>query len=387
MTHLMNTTVKHNYFGEGKVIKHSQDHITVLFGTDEKEFVYPDAFKDYLSIEDSDMSEIIKKEIKEKDKLTHEKEEKSEQVDPFIITLESSYSKSIAHHPRETKKKAEVNRHIAFKCNYCDGGKSSAQIGYDGVCSDEIITYNIDKKHYVWCSDEDSPCRRYYEELITRTELDASMASSDEKAFVCYESQMLRNWKAAAGVIQTGKNRGKPLKLKGVERNSLAILTTRLPSSKEKDRIIFGAFLVDETFEGDDSEEGFVSAKSEYKIKLSMPEAMDFKYWNYYFNPYSVKNSIIDAYFESAHLGDSPKSLFASVKCNYTKCNVTNALKKINNSIYITGGQEMDHINDIIMEYQKYNPAIESSLVSKSKYLPQLENPTSLHQLIQMYFL
>ncbi|KNZ41630.1 hypothetical protein AKG39_11220 [Acetobacterium bakii] len=111
------------------------------------------------------------------------------------------------------------------------------------------------------------------------------MGSFDENAFVCYESQMLNNWKAAAGVIQTGKNRGKPLKLKGVERNSLAILTTRLPSSKEKDRIIFGAFLVDETFEGDDSKEGFVSAKSEYKIKLSLTEAQEFKYWNYYFNP------------------------------------------------------------------------------------------------------
>jgi len=181
--------------------------------------------------------------------------------------------------------KISDKNNIAFKCNYCDGGKSSAQIGYDGVCSDEIINYNIDKKHYVWCSDEDSPCRRYYEKLITRTELEASMGSFAENAFVCYESQMLRNWKAAAGVIQTGKNRGKPLKLKGVERNSLAILTTRLPNSKEKDRIIFGAFLVDETFEGDDSEEGFVAAKSEYKIKLSMAEAQELKYWNYYCNP------------------------------------------------------------------------------------------------------
>jgi len=124
-----------------------------------------------------------------------------------------------------------------------------------------------------------------------------------------------------------------------------------------------------------------------YHISVSKQSIAEEFTSNYYFNPYSVKNSIIDAYYESAHLGDSPKSLYASVKCNYTKCNVTNALKKINNSIYITGGQEMDHINDIIMEYQKYNPAIESSLVSKSKYLPQLENPTSLYQLIQMYFL
>lgn len=107
---------------------------------------------------------------------------------------------------------------------------------------------------------------------------------------------------------------------------------------------------------------------------------------NYYYNPYSVKTALIDTYYESAHLGLSPKSLYASVKCNYTKCNIINALKKVNNSIYIVGGKEMDHIKELIREYQNYNPAIESSLVCYSKYLPQLENPTELFNIIQMYF-
>lgn len=108
---------------------------------------------------------------------------------------------------------------------------------------------------------------------------------------------------------------------------------------------------------------------------------------NYYLNPYSVKSHLIDTYYESAHLGDSPKSLYASVKCNYTKCNIVNALKKINNSIYIVGGSGLENIDEIIREYQKYNPAIESTLVSNSKYLPQLENSSELFNIIQMYFL
>lgn len=107
---------------------------------------------------------------------------------------------------------------------------------------------------------------------------------------------------------------------------------------------------------------------------------------NYYFNPYSVKSLLIDSYYESAHLGDSPKSLYASVKCNYTKCNIVNALKKINNSIYIVGGSGLENIDEIIREYQKYNPAIESTLVSNSKYLPQLENSSELFNIIQMFF-
>ena len=91
-------------------------------------------------------------------------------------------------------------------------------------------------------------------------------------------------------------------------------------------------------------------------------------------------------YYEAAHLGESPKSLYASVKCNYTKCNIVNALKKIDNSIYIVGGAAMDSIRQLIGEYHEYNPAIESSLISESKYLPQLENPMELYKTIQMFF-
>lgn len=107
---------------------------------------------------------------------------------------------------------------------------------------------------------------------------------------------------------------------------------------------------------------------------------------NYFSNPYSVKNSMIDTYYESAHLGDSPKSLYASVTCNYTKCNIVNPLKKIDNSIYIVGGKDVENMEDIIHEYQRYNPAIESSFISNSKYLPQLENPAELLHTIQMFF-
>ncbi|MBT9779397.1 alpha/beta fold hydrolase [Clostridium sp. MCC353] len=107
---------------------------------------------------------------------------------------------------------------------------------------------------------------------------------------------------------------------------------------------------------------------------------------NYFFNPYSVKNSYIDAYYEAAHLGDSPKSIFASVICYYTKCNIINALKKIDNSIYILGGSETDHMNDIIREYKDYNPAIESSVISNTKLLPHLENPSEVLKVINMYF-
>lgn len=46
----------------------------------------------------------------------------------------------------------------------------------------------------------------------------------------------------------------------------------------------------------------------------------------------------------------------------------------------------MENIDELIREYQIYNPAIESSLISNSKYLPQLENPFELYRAIQMFF-
>lgn len=105
-----------------------------------------------------------------------------------------------------------------------------------------------------------------------------------------------------------------------------------------------------------------------------------------YSNPYSVKTSLIDTYYESAHLGESPKSLYASVKCNYTKCNISNALKKINNSIYLVGGSSMENMEETIKEYQNLNPAIEGSFIENSKYFPQLENSSELFNIIQMFF-
>lgn len=107
---------------------------------------------------------------------------------------------------------------------------------------------------------------------------------------------------------------------------------------------------------------------------------------NNMYNPYSVKSSWIDAYYESSHLGKSPKSIYSSVRCNYTKCNIVNALKKINNSIYIIGGGAIDHISELLEEYKEYNSSIEASTIPNTKYLPQLESPSELMSIIKMFF-
>lgn len=113
--------------------------------------------------------------------------------------------------------------------------------------------------------------------------------------------------------------------------------------------------------------------------------AEDFKA-NYFYNPYSVKPSLLDAYYESAHLGVSPKSIYASVRCHYTKCNIINALKKIDNSIYLIGGGALEFIDDCFAEYKDYNPALEYITISNTKHLPQLEKPGEFLKTVETYF-
>lgn len=77
--------------------------------------------------------------------------------------------------------------------------------------------------------------------------------------------------------------------------------------------------------------------------------------------------------------------MYASISCNYTRCNIVNALRKIDNSMYLIGGNGIEHIEDRLNEYKEYNSAIETALIPGTKGLPQLEAPEELVELIRTY--
>lgn len=74
------------------------------------------------------------------------------------------------------------------------------------------------------------------------------------------------------------------MKLNQVQNNSLCVLTTRDPNSIESERYIFGVFLVGKNYKGGNESEGFVMAKSKYRIELSPKEAHKMLFWNYHSN-------------------------------------------------------------------------------------------------------
>lgn len=284
MIELIKAAVIHKTFGTGKIKEVENGHVVIDFGVSdsgeptEKKFVYPDAFKKFLKIDDpaiaKQVDSLIKIKDEEEDKRRElDEQDKREKRVAHIRALEESKKKISV----KTKiKKANSRQNIAFKLNYCDGG-SPEQIGFNGICSDAAIRYNIEKEKRVWCGSKECLCSQYLSGDIDRTVLDDSFSDNN---FVCYESQLLKSWKVMAGEDGDGKTR----KIKSARRNSLAVLTTRLPDSKEAERIIFGVFLIDDILEGNDQESGYVANKSTYRITLTLDEAKMMPFWNYHAN-------------------------------------------------------------------------------------------------------
>lgn len=109
---------------------------------------------------------------------------------------------------------------------------------------------------------------------------------------------------------------------------------------------------------------------------------------DYFYNPINIEEKDILSYLESAHLPDhSSKYVFASYIAKYTNTNIIHALKEINHSIYMIGGEEEKEIHTTIENYIYYNPAIESAFIPYTKHLPHMEAPEKIISYINMFLL
>ena len=267
MVNFINGQVFHKKWGEGVIVDKNDNVLTVEFSIGAKKLAYPEVFEmGVLTVSEEDLKEQIQHDI-------------NLQKETEIVRLE------VERLEREKRKMLSINekrkiaplQHIAFKCNYCDGGASDEQIGFCGICSEKTIINNIEVRNYVNCSDENIPCRKWYDKKIDKKDIELT-------DFICYECKMLSEWKASAGMA---KRDGKCETIRNAQRNSLCVLTTRDPKDNgEQDRYIFGLFIIDDIFEGDDAHTGYVRASqdSPYKIKLTKEEAHQVKFWDYYRN-------------------------------------------------------------------------------------------------------
>lgn len=299
---LRNKVIIHEVFGTGKIISNKDGYLTIQFKDKKKNFVFPDAFESFLRFKNRKDIELLLPTIKEKFKIKQKEREEHEEliIKERMLRLETYRAEDSTKKKSKSRSSMRDSSNLAFRFNYCDGGKSTGQVGFNGVCSDYILKKNIEHEKNIWCKSEDSLCMKYYNNEITREVLDNIF---EKKSFVCYESQMLRDWKAYAGTVRRGENKGKAKKIGRTYKNTLCILTTCDHGEEEDSRYIFAVFLIDETFKGNNKQEGYVGAHSKYKIKLSKDEANKLLFWNYYANstsPHKVLwNSGLFRYFHN----------------------------------------------------------------------------------------
>lgn len=299
MRDLVGEKVFYKTFGEGTVLSIENGRINIVLtkSGEVKTFIYPDAFKTFLSLEDNHMNNAVQEQINQKEQSLRKKEEAEKRAEnelrsasirlntPTHRPLERPAEKTLQSVKRTPSRK-DAFYNAAFKCTYCDGGSSETCIGFKGLCSDSNITNNI-KTGRDWCNTGELCMRRYTGEYTRSQYIEAS-----KQLITCYECKMLLDWKACAGTINHGDRAGTRLRIDKAAPDKLAVLTTRLPDSREEDRIIFAVFIIRTAYDGDPIEEGFVLSDPDYRIELKPDEAKKMLFWNYHVNngnPKSIK--------------------------------------------------------------------------------------------------
>lgn len=276
---LIGEKVKHISFGDGIIKECSGNYITIAINSEDKQFSYPLAFDKYLTCINSDCQKYIKKLVKEKKAEAERiaKEERQKKEEELLERIRQADSKKKSS---KSAKKATASNNIAFKCTYCDGDSNETHIGFNGLCSDKMIDYNVKEKKQKWCSDSECKCMQFTNNEISKKELEDHMINGG----VCYESVMLQNWEARGGIYRSGKKKGEPIPIKRAKKNALVILTTRTPHEPEINRIIFAVYIADEVTQGNDGNEAIITAHDKYRIELTSDESKQLPYWKYYSN-------------------------------------------------------------------------------------------------------
>lgn len=226
---------------------------------------------------------------------------------------------------REAGKKEDGN--IAFKCNWND-------MHYKKPCSKKAYEFNLEEGR-AWCSSLECKCREYKNEITIEDH-------------PCYESIALKEMYFGAGWDHT-KERNQPRHIYSVRQGRMAILTTRLPGTEEKDRLIIGCLYINNV-KDDPGAETKIYGDKEKSIEIDYSN-IKVRFWDYY------KNA-----------GDEDLILWASGLFRYIKDEtVLNILKGIGEK-YKNNGKDTKKIVSLIRFYEeliqnkKRNKIIKSAL-------------------------
>lgn len=218
---LANERVLHKRFGEGRIVRHDDSYVEIGFPLGNKRFVFPDAFGTYVKLVNQKAARWARQMIQQRKK---ERE---------AIELERNKRQARAAKKRE--------RLLA------EGGLFRS-----------------------------SPSRR-----------SSKVHPQSQSVFWCTEEELgnvFMQWDIFAGAIKSGRKKGLPRRLARINKNTACLLTVRSSHTKEQNRRIVGAFLVNGTFKNKPGGDGIIPAHPEFRTRLSEQESERMLFWNYYIN-------------------------------------------------------------------------------------------------------
>ena len=106
----------------------------------------------------------------------------------------------------------------------------------------------------------------------------------------------------------------------------------------------------------------------------------------YFYNEINIEEKDISSYLEAAYLPNySSKYVFSSYIGKYMNTNIIHALKEINHSMYIIGGENEKEIHTIVDNYIHYNNSIEAIFIPYTKHLPHMEKSMKVIEYIKIF--
>ena len=108
---------------------------------------------------------------------------------------------------------------------------------------------------------------------------------------------------------------------------------------------------------------------------------------DYFSNPEKDFEELADHYYEAAHRDESAnKYLYASIIGNHLNMNINHGLKSLDKEILIISGEDYYESDYVPEDYAILNENVEAVTIMDTSYLPHLEAPEKVMDLIEQYW-
>ncbi len=118
--------------------------------------------------------------------------------------------------------------------------------------------------------------------------------------------------------------------------------------------------------------------------KLMTPLKIDFVFRKKFISRSQlISAKVEDTYYESAHIGHSKgKYLYSSILSNFININISHAIQKLDNPVYLIASTDIKNNLEVINNYLTLNSNFDVIHVANAKLYPQLEIPEKTASII-----